>query len=306
MSASFVKPVWLTRASWRGALLQPWHVLRLWWVGAALLAAQTVAFGAGPLPQSSPPAQRIVSLLPALTEAVCVLGACSRLVGVDRYSNWPTQVRQLPQVGGGLDPNIEAIVALKPDLVLTAASSPAAKRLAALGLNVLVLEPVAFADVQPMLQQVALHLGLPAAQAQSVWLGMESDLLRQAQRMPAHAPGLAVYFEVNPAPYAAGRASFIGEVMHRMGLHNIVPQSLGPFPKLNPEFVVRANPALIIVAQRESAGLARRPGWSRIRAVAQQQVCELTNEQSDIMVRPGPRMAEAAAILVACVERTQP
>ena len=305
MLASLVKPAWLACASGRGALLQPWRLLRLWCVGAALLAVQTAALSAGPLPQSPPP-QRIVSLLPALTEALCVLGACQRLVGVDRYSNWPEQVRQLPQLGGGLDPNIEAIVALRPDLVLTAASSPAARRLQALGLKVLVLEPVTFADVQPMLQQVAQHVGVSPAQAQQVWATVQADLAQAAQRMPVQAQGATVYFEVNPAPFAAGRASFIGEVMHRMGLTNIVPESLGPFPKLNPEFVVRANPALIIVAQRESAGLTRRPGWQRIDAVAHQRLCTLTDAQSDIMVRPGPRIAEAAGIVLACVQQHLP
>ena len=306
MSASLVQPVWLACASGRVALLQPWRLLRLCWVGLVLWAAQTAAFSASPLPQSSTPPQRIVSLLPALTEAVCVLGACQRLVGVDRYSNWPAQVRQLPQLGGGLDPNIEAIVALKPDLVLTAASSPAAKRLQALGLRVLVLEPVTFADVQPMLQQVAQQVGVSPAQAQQVWAAVLADLAQAAQRMPASAQGASVYFEVNPAPFAAGRASFIGEVMHRMGLINSVPESLGPFPKLNPEFVVRANPALIIVAQRESAGLTRRPGWQRIDAVARQRLCTLTDAQSDIMVRPGPRIAEAAGIVLACVQQHLP
>ena len=70
------------------------------------------------------PPQRIVSLLPSLTETVCELGQCQRLVGVDRYSDYPPSVQKLPQVGGGLDPNIEGIVALKPDVVLMATSSP--------------------------------------------------------------------------------------------------------------------------------------------------------------------------------------
>ena len=70
--------------------------------------------------------QRIVSVLPSLTETVCELGQCPRLVGADRYSNYPDRVRTLPKVGGGLDPNIEAIIALKPDVVLLATSSPAA------------------------------------------------------------------------------------------------------------------------------------------------------------------------------------
>ncbi|MBA4263323.1 MAG: ABC transporter substrate-binding protein, partial [Comamonadaceae bacterium] len=69
------------------------------------------------------PPQRIVSLLPSLAETVCELGHCQRLVGVDRYTNWPESLKTLPRVGGGLDPNIEQIVALRPDVVLMATSS---------------------------------------------------------------------------------------------------------------------------------------------------------------------------------------
>jgi iron complex transport system substrate-binding protein len=79
------------------------------------------------------PPQRIVSLLPSLTETVCELGHCARLVGVDRYSTFPASLQAVPQVGGGLDPNIEAIVALKPDVVLMATSSRAGERLRAWG-----------------------------------------------------------------------------------------------------------------------------------------------------------------------------
>ena len=81
------------------------------------------------------PPQRIVSLLPSLTETVCELGACSRLVGTDRHSNWPASVRALPRLGGLEDAQIERIVALKPDLVLLAVSARAADRLRALGLQ---------------------------------------------------------------------------------------------------------------------------------------------------------------------------
>jgi iron complex transport system substrate-binding protein len=90
--------------------------------------------------------QRIVSLLPSLTETVCALKQCDKLVGLDRYSNWPESVKTVPRVGGGLDPNIESIVALKPDLVLAAGSTRGADRLQALGLNVLRLEPRNHAD----------------------------------------------------------------------------------------------------------------------------------------------------------------
>src|SRR5207245_4348911 len=91
--------------------------------------------------------QRIVTLLPSLTESVCTLGACDRLVGVERYSNWPAPVRSLPQVGAGIDLNVEAVVALKPDVVLLAKSSRVTERLEALGVKVVVLEPKNHADV---------------------------------------------------------------------------------------------------------------------------------------------------------------
>ena len=64
--------------------------------------------------------QRVITLLPSLTETVCALEQCARLVGTDRYSNWPALVTTLPTLGGGMDPNIEAIISLKPDVVFTA------------------------------------------------------------------------------------------------------------------------------------------------------------------------------------------
>ena len=91
--------------------------------------------------------QRIVSLLPSLTETVCALGQCPRLVGVDRYSNWPDSIQALPRMGGGIDPNIERIVTQKPDLVLLAGSTRGVERLQSLGITVLRLEPRTHADV---------------------------------------------------------------------------------------------------------------------------------------------------------------
>src|SRR5690606_13731024 len=85
--------------------------------------------------------ERIVSLLPSLTETVCALGRCSSLVGVDRYSTWPESVRHVVQLGSGLEPNVEAIVALRPDVVLLSNASRVTHRLEGLGLKVLALEP---------------------------------------------------------------------------------------------------------------------------------------------------------------------
>jgi len=92
----------------------------LWRANPVLAAPQAVSFvdDRGVAVSLSAPAHRIVSLLPSLTETVCAMGACARLVGTDRYSNYPAPVQALPKTGGLDDANIEMIVALKPDVVL--------------------------------------------------------------------------------------------------------------------------------------------------------------------------------------------
>lgn len=249
--------------------------------------------------QLARPPQRIVALLPSLTEMVCALGQCERLVAVDRYSNFPDSVRALPTVGGGLDPQIEAIVALRPDLVLMASSSPAAARLQSLGLSVAALEPKNYADVQRVLQTLGLLLAVP--HAPRLWRDIESGVDAAARSIPQSLRNQRVYFEVNGGPYAAGETSFIGETLTRLGLRNIVPATLGPFPKINPEFVVRADPDLVMVGDGSEAAMAQRPGWAAMRAIQARRICIFSPDQSDTLVRPGPRMADAARVLAQCV-----
>jgi iron complex transport system substrate-binding protein len=281
-----------------GCLLLALHT-SLWAVQVTDDRQVTVIFAQSP--------QRIVSLLPSLTESVCALGQCQRLVGVDRYSNYPASVKQLPQVGGGMDPNIEAIVALRPDVVLMAVSSRAHERLAALGIKVVTLEPKNHADVKRVLEQVGQLLDIPAEEgARRVWREIDAGVSAAAQSVPVKARSTRVYFEVDRAPYAAGESSFIGETLQRLGVKNIVPSSLGPFPKLNPEFVVRANPDVIMVGDSNQLAMTERPGWSAIRAIREQRVCVFKPDESDVLVRPGPRMAEAARIMAQCLVNKAP
>lgn len=247
--------------------------------------------------------QRIVSLLPSLTESVCELEQCHRLVGVDRYSNWPEDViGKLPKVGGGIDPSIEAIVALKPDVVLLATSSRASDRLEALGVKVVALEPKTHADVRRVLGTLSDLLGVPRAQGSDrLWRVIDAGVFAAAQSLPPKAKNVRVYFEVSRGPYAAGESSFIGETLTRLGVRNVVPASLGPFPRLNPEFVVRANPDIIMIGNRSMQAMVPYPGWASLRAIAQNRLCVFGPGESDVVVRPGPRMAEAARIMARCL-----
>ncbi len=247
----------------------------------------------------APPA-RIVSLLPSLTETVCELGGCARLVGTDRYSNWPADVLKLPKLGGLEDTQVERLFALKPDLVLVSKAARVIDRLEALGIRVLAVESQSLADVRRSAFTVATVLGRPAA-GPALMARMDERIAAAAQRIPPAWRGARVYFEVSAAPYAAGEASFVGELLTRLGLGHAVPAALGPFPKLNPEFVVRARPDLMMATRDAVAEMPKRPGWGRLHALRAGHVCAFEPVPYEVLVRPGPRLAEAAESISACV-----
>lgn len=292
--------------------LRAWRVLG---VAVAVLAALATpaataapaAAGAAANPVTdqaslpSPAPQRIVSLLPSLTETVCALGACDRLVGVDRHANWPPEVQRLPRLGGLDELQVERLVALKPDLVLVAESQRAVQRLRALGLRVEVLEPRSLADARVVTQRLASLLGEPA-RAEQLWRTIDARLAEQAAAVPSAWRGRRVYFEVAANPYAASDASFIGELLQRLGLRNVVGREWGPFPQLSPEWVVKQAPDLLMGTSEAIAGMPRRPGWSSLAALSHAQVCGFAPADFDTLMRPGPRLPEAAAAVVSCLQ----
>jgi iron complex transport system substrate-binding protein len=246
------------------------------------------------------PPQRIVSLLPSLTESVCALGACDRLVGTDRFSNWPEQVRALPRLGGLEDAQIERIVALRPDVVLVSSAARVVDRLEALGVRVVVLESRDHADVKRSLTTIARLLGRPA-QAERVWAAIDADTRAAAARVPAALRGRRVYFEVDATPYAAGAGSFIGETLAQLGLVNALPAELGPFPKLNPEVLLRLQPDIVMADQAGLASMPARPGWAALHALREGRTCGFPGPRYELLVRPGPRMGEAAGVIADCL-----
>jgi iron complex transport system substrate-binding protein len=243
---------------------------------------------------------RIISLLPSLTESVCAIGACSRVVGTDRFSNWPASVAALPKLGGVDDTQIESLVALRPDLVLAPMSARAVDRLEGLGFKVVVLESRNHADVQRTLTLLGRMLGRVTA-ADSVWADIERQTRDAAQKVPEAMRGKRVYFEADATPYAAGASSFIGETLTLLGMSNAIPAELGPFPELNPEYVVKIQPDIIVATRQSLVDMPKRPGWSSLRALQHQQTCGFSGARYDMLVRPGPRMGEAAGLLADCL-----
>jgi len=242
--------------------------------------------------------RRIVSVLPSTTETLCAIGACERLVGVDDYSDFPQQVQKLPRVGGLYDPKVEQIVALKPDLVIVSKYGKLEAPLTQAGITVLAINPETYDEVFSK----TLTLGRVVnreAQARALVLNMRREiakveiLTKNAVRKPT------TYLEIDPTPYSVGPNSFMGVLLSKAGARNIIPASLGDFPKVDPELIVKANPQLMLGLDRKAA--AARPGWAGLQAVKTGRVLEIPKEVNTILGRPGPRLPQALRALARLV-----
>ena len=241
--------------------------------------------------------RRIVAMLPSHTEVLFAIGAGEKLVGIDEYSTYPkAQTDKLPKVGSGYVPNIEAIVALKPDLVLAdeSASSRLTEKLAAAGLTVYGGTAQTYNEV---FEKIAVLGKLTNREVNATKLvtKMRGDL-NDLQKTVLKLPKVSVYYEVDPAPYSVGPNSFIGALIAKAGGQTIVPAKLGNFPKIDPELIVKSNPRVMIGLTPDDA--KKRPGWANLQAVKTNRVYKPTDEERDALVRPGPRLAVALRSLI--------
>ncbi|MEO5733886.1 MAG: ABC transporter substrate-binding protein, partial [Rubrivivax sp.] len=156
------------------------------------------------------------------------------------------------------------------------------------------------ADVRRSLELIAQLLGTPQ-EAARLWQRIEGDIAAAAAQVPEALRGLRVYVEIGAGPYAAGASSFIGETLARLGMANAVPPEMGPFPKLNPEFVVRSQPDIVMAVKRSLQSMRDRPGWHSLHAFQRGRVCGFEPDRYEVLVRPGPRLGEAARLLAGCL-----
>lgn len=241
--------------------------------------------------------RRIVAMLPSHTETLAAIGAGDKLVAVDRFSNFPGAVTdRLPRVGSGYQPDIEAILALKPDLVLADESggSRLTERLAAAGLTVYGGTAQTFGEVFEKIGVLG-RLTNREAGALNLITRMRREL-NTLQASVARRPRVSTYYEVDPAPYSVGPNSFIGTLITKAGGQTIVPARLGDFPKIDPELIVQANPQVIVGVTPADA--RTRPGWANLQAVRRGRVYTPSPEERDALSRPGPRLPVALRALI--------
>lgn len=239
--------------------------------------------------------QRIVSVSPTATESLFAVGAGPQVVAVDAFSDYPSGTPKTSL--SGFRPNVEAIAAYKPDLVIVSFdSNNVVAGLTRLGIPVL-YQPAAnsLGDVYAQIVNLGRATG-NAERARTLVRSMKARILNavaSARRLTR--PG-SVYHELSPDHYSATSKTFIGRVYTLFGLRNIADEagatSGSDYPKLSPEYILAANPALIVLADTTCCGQNRatvsaRPGWNRIDAVRRGAIVAVNDS---IASRWGPRV----------------
>lgn len=260
--------------------------------GAAEDFPVTVSSDAGDATLEAVP-ENIVSLSPTSTEILFAIGADDQVVAVDSYSTYPegTPVTDL----SGFDPNIEAITAYDPDLVVI---SNDANDLVA-GLEELDIPVIAFsapADIESGYAQMA-ELGIATGHVDET-AAVVSTLREDVDAALAEAPTDAsprVYHELDNTYFSASSFGFVGSVYEQLGASNIADEAdadQSGFPQLTEEFIIEADPEVIVITDQvdyTAEDVAARPGWSEITAV---QDGNIVTVNADIASRWGPRLPQ--------------
>ncbi|WP_246627774.1 ABC transporter substrate-binding protein [Paenibacillus oenotherae] len=237
---------------------------------------------------------RIVTLVPSETELVYAIGGGEAIVGVDDYSNYPEDAATKTKIGG-MEANIEAIVGLKPDLVLASSTmnAPVIAKLRDLKLNVYASDPKTYDAVIEKVRQIGVIMN-QSEKAEEVAKHMQ-DVRTEVTEAVKDAPKPKVYLEFSPG-YTVGKGEFLDELLTIAGGTNVADQP--SWYQIDPEQVIKSNPDVIIYATmtvKEGEAnpilteIEKRPGWDTINARKNNQMFEVAQ---DPLVRVGPRLAD--------------
>jgi iron complex transport system substrate-binding protein len=239
----------------------------------------------------------IISLSPTSTEMLYAIGAGSQVKAVDSDSDYPPQAPKTKL--SGFQPNVEAIAAYKPDLVVVDANtSGLVSRLSAFKIPVLVMPAAAkLSDVYAQFDELGRATG-HLTQAERENATLRSQLAQIAAAEPHHAAPLTYYYELDQTYYSVTSDTFVGQLLHLLGMKSIADTAKGAaaaggYPQLSSEFIIKANPDYIILAdtlccRQNATTVAKRAGWSGLTAVKEGHIIALND---DIASRWGPRIS---------------
>jgi iron complex transport system substrate-binding protein len=235
---------------------------------------------------------RLVSLAPNITETLFALGAGDEVVGVTNYCNYPPAALTKPKVGDFVNPSIETIVALKPDLVLMEywRSSKTARRLAQLGIPFTeTVSPMSLQEVYQLIDQVGKSVRREAeAERLIAKMKRRIEAVRaRTSRFPYHP---SVYVEIDPPSWTVGKGSYTSEAIALAGGRNLFDDLDRPASLVSKEEVVKRDPDVILSFWAKADQIRSRPGWESIKAVREGRIIDDFNR--DLLSRGSPRLVE--------------
>jgi iron complex transport system substrate-binding protein len=254
--------------------------------------------------------ERIVSLAPTATEMLFAIGAGDQVIAVDEFSTYPEEAPSTDL--SGYEPNVEAVAALDPDLVVVSDDfNDIVSALSAIEVPVLHLPAAGtLDDSYAQIELLGMATG-NTADAASLVATMTGDIDRLVASVPQLDEPVSYYHELDASLFSVTSETFIGEIYSLAGLENIADQAEGAetlYLQLSAEYIIDADPDLIFLADTKCCGespetVAARPGWGELTAVVRGSVVALDD---DIASRWGPRVVELLEITVDAVHRLEP
>ncbi|MEX2182276.1 MAG: helical backbone metal receptor [Gemmatimonadaceae bacterium] len=242
------------------------------------------------------PATRVVSLNPVTTELLFALGVGERLVGRTSWDLFPDAARAVPDVGNGMQPNVEAVLGQRPDLVLLYASASnrlAARQLRAAGVMTLALRTDQVADLARVTPIIAAALG--AAERGRRVVDSVRASLAAVGAMPRPAAPVTAFWHIWDAPLMTiGGGSYLSELLEIAGATNVFADAAAPSPQVTLEEVAARDPRWVLAGPLSAVRIRAHPGWQAVRAVREGRVITI---DTTVVGRPGVRMGEAARYL---------
>ncbi|MBC7790095.1 MAG: ABC transporter substrate-binding protein [Anaerolineae bacterium] len=249
-----------------------------------------------PIPAAAQTFRRIVSLNPTTTEILFALGAGDRLVGRSEWDQWPSEAQSVTSVGPGLRPNVEAVLAREPDLVVLYASADnraAAARIRAAGVATIALKVDRISDFRSAVQLLGNVTGLGTGASTLV---DSVDVVLQRVRAATAGDGRpTVFWHVWDAPIITiGQGSFLDELVEIAGAKNVYSDLSVPSPQVALEDIARRNPEFILAGPVGAQLLLSDPRWRAVPAVRQRRILVV---DTALVGRPSVNLGDAAVSL---------
>jgi len=254
---------------------------------------------AGDTTRLARPASRVASLVPASTELLFAIGAGAAVVGRTSWCDWPPEAGAVANLGDGIPPNVEAIVAVRPDLVVlyhSARNAEAAARLRGLGIAVVQLRTDSFDDLRRNAELLGAATGRSSG-ASATWAGLDSSLRRLDRRGGPDSLRVLILAWDQP-PMTIGRGSFLHELVEMAGGVNVFGELSSADAPVSLEAIAARNPEVILTSS-ETPAFASRPEWQVIPAVRERRFVRL---EGSAFSRPSPRAPDAVRWLAAAFD----